>query len=224
MCKKIMTVVVSTLVCAELSSASPLYGVSIESLGNMGYGETYRVYVHLDAGARLDAVYGNSISALSFGTADGMSFYQSSYGGSTSTSINSDFFIHAPSLEWDSYVTIGALYANGFPFENNGLHDIGIDWSNFHAGGSIETDDGTWFVTPSDAQGEGLAGNVLIGQFTVIGGTGNGYHDIVMQFNLQGEDADGMTWQAYNVGQFIPGPGALSLLGLAGFVGLRRRR
>ena len=224
MYKKFMTVAASTLACAGLASASPLQGVSIESLGDMGYGQTYRVFVNLDAGARIDAVFGNSIAALSIGTADGMSFYQNSYGGPTSTSTNSDFFPLVPSLEWDSYVTIGALYANGSPFANNDLLDIGVDWSSFNAGGSIETDNGSWFITPADAQGEEMFGSVLIGQFTVVGGTGSGYHDLVMQFNLQGKDADGVTWQAYNVGQLIPTPGAMALLGLAGFAGRRRRR
>ena len=224
MYKKFMTVAASTLACAGLASASPLQGVSIESLGDMGYGQTYRVFVNLDAGARIDAVFGNSIAALSIGTADGMSFYQNSYGGSTSKYINSNSFLLAPSIEWDSYVTIGALYADGSPFENNGLHEAGIDWGNFNAGGSIETDDGAWFITPADAQGEEMFGSVLIGQFTVVGGTGNGYHDVVMQFNLQGKDVDGVTWQAYNVGQLIPTPGAMALLGLAGFAGRRRRR
>jgi uncharacterized protein (TIGR03382 family) len=46
----------------------------------------------------------------------------------------------------------------------------------------------------------------------------------VMQVNLQGKDVDGVTWQAYNVGQLIPTPGAMALLGLAGFAGRRRRR
>ena len=86
-----------------------------ENMGNMGNGETYRMYVEVDAGARIDAVFGNSAADLLIGTAAGMSFYQDAYGGPTSTSTNSDFFPLAPTLEWDSYVTIGAIYANDLP-------------------------------------------------------------------------------------------------------------
>ena len=75
----------------------------------MGNGETYRMYVNMEAGTRIDAVFGNSVGSLSIGLLDGMSFYQNSFGGPTSTSTNSDFFALAPSLEWDSYVTIGSL-------------------------------------------------------------------------------------------------------------------
>ncbi len=208
---------------AGAAQATPFQGFTIESLGDMGNGETYRMYVDVDAGSRIDAVFGNGVGALSIGAADGMSFYQNAYGGPTSTSTNSDFFMLAPELEWDSYVTIGALYANGHPFGNNALLDIGIDWTSFNSGGSIETDNGSWFVTPADAQGGEVGGRVLIGQFTVIGGSGDGIADLVGQVSLQGKDADGNTWQELGV-TWVPAPGALALLGLAGLAGRRRRR
>jgi hypothetical protein len=211
-----------TFMATSLASAD-VSGIEIDSLGNMGNGETYRMYAVLGVGERVDAVFGNSAGQLVIGTAEGMSFYQDGYGGPTSTSCNSDFFLLAPSLEWDTYVTIGALYANGTPFSNNALLDIGIDWSVFNAGGAIDTDNGSWFVTPADAQGDELLGRVLIGQFTVIGGTGDGYADLVGSVNFQGKDANGDTYQTYGV-NWIPAPGALALLGLAGLAGRRRRR
>jgi len=211
------------LTLAGLAQATPFQGFTIESMGDMGYGQTYRMYVNLDAGTRIDAVFGNSIGALSIGTADGMSFYQNALGGPTSTSINSAFFPLAPSLEWDSYVTVGALYANGYPFAENKLLDIGIDWTNFNGGGELATDNGSWFVTPVDPQGGEYEGKVLIGQFTVVGGTGDGYADLTGQVSLQGKDADGNTWQELGV-TWVPAPGALALLGVAGLAGRRRRR
>ena len=48
--------------------------------------------------------------------------------------------------------------------------NIGIDFAGFEAGGSISTDNGSWFATPDDPQV--LAGadlRVLVGQFTMIG-------------------------------------------------------
>ncbi len=215
----------AALTVAGFAQATPFQGFSFESLGNMGNGETYRMYVDVDAGARIDAVFGNSVGGLDIGTAAGMSFYQNAYGGPTSTSCNSDFFMLAPELEWDSYVTIGALYANGSPFANNALLDIGIDFGNFNAGGDLAgVDNGSWFVTPADAQGGEIGGRVLIGQFTVVGGSGDGYADLVGQVSIQGKNADGSTYQSMSVGWAVPAPGALALLGLAGLAGRRRRR
>jgi hypothetical protein len=212
-----------TFMATSLASAD-VSGIEIDSLGNMGNGETYRMYALVGAGERVDAVFGNAAGTLDIGTAAGMSFYQNAYGGPTSTSCNSDFFLLAPELEWDSYVTIGAIYANGSPFSNNALLDIGIDFSNFNAGGDLlGVDNGSWFVTPADAQGGEVGGRVLIGQFTVIGGTGDGYADLFGQVNIQGKDANGETFQTLGV-NWVPAPGALALLGLAGLAGRRRRR
>ncbi len=201
---------------AGAAQATPFQGFTVESMGNMGFGETVRLYANLDAGSRIDAVFGNSVGALSI-SVNGGSFYQNALGGPTSQSINSAFFPLAPSLEWDSYVTIGALYANGDPFGNNALLDIGIDWTSFEGGGELATDNGSWFVTPVDDQGGELGGMVLIGQFTLTGG------ELVGQVSLQGKDADGNTWQELGV-TWVPAPGAMALLGLAGLVGRRRRR
>ena len=214
----------AALTVAGFAQATPFQGFSFESLGNMGNGETYRMYVDVDAGSRIDAVFGNSVGGLDIGTAAGMSFYQNAYGGPTSTSCNSDFFLLAPELEWDTYVTIGAIYANGSPFANNALLDIGIDFGNFNAGGDLAgVDNGSWFVTPADAQGGEVGGRVLIGQFTIIGGSGNALDDLLGQVSLQGKDADGNTWQELGV-TWVPAPGALALLGVAGLAGRRRRR
>jgi MYXO-CTERM domain-containing protein len=211
---------------------------TVDNLGNAGNGgETYRLYAMLDNGDRLDAVAGNEAQGLSL-TSTGL-FYQNANGGPTSKSINSGFFGFVPSLEWDSYATIGALYQDGEPFSSNELNDIGIDWSTFEGGGDLSSNNGTWFVTPDQDQGNAIehsglfAGGsnvpfegygVLIAQVTVLGGAA----DYAGTFSglLQGKTAGGDTWQE-NVNGFeyggIPAPGALALLGLAGLAGRRRR-
>ena len=209
-----------TLIATAAASAD-VSGIEIDHLGNMGYGETYRVYAVVGDGERIDAVFGNAVGPLSIDTAAGMSFYQNGYGGNTSMAINSGFFAMVPSLEWDSYVTIGALYVDGTPFGSNALMDIGIDWTSFEGGGSIDTANGSWFVTPVDPQGGEIDNRVLVAQFTVIGGTGNGYEDIVGCMSFQGKDIDGNTFQNLNVCIAVPAPGVLAL---AGIVGRRRRR
>ena len=192
-------------------------------LVNVGdQGKTYRLFANLDAGARIDAVYGNSVGELSIGTANGATMYQNANGGPTSKEINSNFFPFVPSMEWDSYVSIGAYYQNGAPFGENTLNNIGINWSSFEGGGTLETDNGSWFVTPEDAQGNELNGQVFLGQFTVSGGTGTSA-DLVGQINLQGKDANGDTWNVIGA-TWVPAPGALALMGVAGLAGRRRRR
>ena len=196
---------------------SPLQGMSMELVNSGDQGDTYRLFANLDAGARIDAVYGNAQGELFIGTANGATFYQNANGGPTSKEINSNFFPFVPSMEWDSYVSIGALYQDGNPFGSNNLNNIGVDWASWEGGGDLVTDNGSWFVTPDDAQGGELNGQVFIGQFTIDGG------DIVGQVNLQGKDADGNTWNEIGA-SWVPAPGALALLGLAGVAGRRRRR
>ncbi|MEE2908543.1 MAG: hypothetical protein VX527_12020 [Planctomycetota bacterium] len=208
---------------AGFAHASPFQGFSAYVVNDGDEGVTYRLYAQLDAGARIDAMYGNAQGSLLFEARDGYSFYQDAAGGATSQSINSQFFIFVPSLEWDSYVSIGALHSDGHPFGSNELNDIGIDWSSFESGGALETDNGSWFVTPNDAQGEELMGEVFLAQFTIEGGTGDLYHEMNIMFNLQGKDADGNTWNQIGI-TWIPAPGAMALLGFAGLVGRRRRR
>ena len=221
-------------------------GFVISSVGTAGFqgmaqqtvrtgaeGTTYRLYAVMDDGDRLDAVAGNSAQNLSLTAETG--FYQNANGGPTSKEINSNFFAFVPSMEWDSYVTVGALYQDGTPFGSNELNNVGMEWGSFEGGGDLFTDNGTWFVTPDQAQGEAIShdwdfdgdGNidasgygVLIAQVTTseAGGTFSGL--------LQGKDSNGDTWQA-NVDGFaygVPAPGALALLGLAGLAGRRRRR
>jgi len=205
---------VGMLALAATASASPYLGMSLDAVDNGGNiaGDTYRLYVDLESGARVDAVFGNSSNTLNIGV-DGGSFIQSAFGGPTSQDINPNFFGMVPSLQWESFVTIGLLTN-----VDNALNNIGIDWAVFEAGDSLITDNGSWFVTPNDAQGAEVGGRVLIGQFTVSYGA-----SLIGSVNIQGKDADGVTFQATNI-SWVPAPGALALLGVAGLAGRRRRR
>lgn len=207
-------ILVAAGVASTMACASPYLGIVAELTDNGGTiaGDTYRLYTELEAGARVDAVYGNGSNQLLIDV-EGGSFVQSPYGGATSMDNNSAFWALFPSLEFESFVTIGLL-SNA----NNALNNVGIDWSSFEAGGPLTTDNGTWFVTPSDIQGQEVGGRVLLGQFTVTAGA-----SLVGQVSMQGKDASGVTWQANSV-SWVPAPGALALLTLAGLAGPRRRR
>ena len=225
---KVMTILGTASVIALGSTATAdVTGIEIVNIGDTGNGTTYHMYLNVTEGSRVDAIFGNSMGTMHIGLAAGMSFYQNIYGSALSTGNNPAFYPLAPSLEWDSFVTIGALDSWGTPFAENALLDIGIDFSGFDPGGgapggSFTTDNGSWFVTPVDDQGNPINGQVLIGQFTVIGASGDGYADLVGQVNVQGSD-DGGTYQNIGV-NWIPAPGALALLGFAGLAGRRRRR
>jgi len=206
-----LTAGVGSLFIAGTSSAD-FQGISWTS-SSSAYGTTYLIYVDVEAGDQLNAVYGDGSNALSIDSGGG--FYQNIYGQATVAGMNPAFFPIFPSLVYDSFVTIGLLTNVG-----NAMLDIGIDFTTFEAGGEIWTDNGSWFATPDDAQVNEVNGQVLIGQFTVADGDG-----VFGSINLQGKNADGSNWSALGV-EFntIPAPGVLALLGLAGVVARRRRK
>jgi len=197
------------------SSASADVAAELVSMGSNSEGHTYRMYITgLADGDRIDAVYGNADNALSIAG----NFYENNFGGNTSMSINPALIAVFPSLANDSWVTIGATDM----FGGNALNDIGM---NFDAG-NYNTTNGSWFVTPDDAQGVAVGGSVLIGQFTVVGGTGNVSDDFSSALvNVQGS-VDGVSGSSFNITGLnaIPAPGALALLGVAGLVSRRRRK
>lgn len=208
------------------SAMAAMTGLSYDVVGEGLVADSYtvRVYAEFDtAGDRLDAVFGNSSFGLQYQNENGASVYQNSLGGPTSTAINQAFFPLAPSLEWDSYFTIGRLYS-----ADNSLQDIGIDWSNWEAGGDLPAsgvvDNGTFFITPADAQGEAVDGRVLVAQLTILAEL-DGVADAYFVAGFQGS-SNGETFQALHSISIdaIPAPGAIALLGLAGLAGRRRRR
>jgi hypothetical protein len=157
---------------------------------------TYRLMAHLDSGGpRLCAMYAIEDYPISVQPANGMTFYQSTYGGPTSAQINPSLFELVPEVEWDSFLTIGLLDEVG-----DASVQIGFNWTTFESGGALTGDGGIIFATPDDPQT--LASNtapVCIGQFSVINGTGDGRSDLTGHVNLQGFDASGSYWTANTV-------------------------
>jgi MYXO-CTERM domain-containing protein len=206
-----LTAGVGSLILAGTAVAD-FTGMQYETVENGMAGlTTYLVYAGVDAGGELDAVYGDNVNALSVSSDGG--FYQNTF-GSWSTP-NAALFPIFPSLAYDSFVTIGLLDDGG-----DAMLSIGIDYSNFDAGGAIYTENGTWFATPDDAQVFEIDGRVLVGQFTV----GDGDH-VYGSMSFQGKNADGTNWESFGVNfDTAPAPGALALLGLAGLATRRRRK
>ena len=206
-----LTAGVGSLVLASTAMAD-FTGMQYETVENGMTGlTTYRVYAGVDAGGELDAVYGDESNTLSVNSDGG--FYQNAFGGWGTP--NAALFAVFPELVFDSFVTIGLL-----DDEFDAMLSIGIDYTDFEAGGNISTDNGTWFATPADAQVYEVNGRVLVGQFTV----GDSDH-VYGQMSFQGKNADGSNWTADCVlFDTAPAPGALALLGLAGIATRRRRK
>ncbi|MEE3002258.1 MAG: dockerin type I domain-containing protein [Planctomycetota bacterium] len=194
----------STLICAG-SAMGDLLNLDYEIVGvnhitgaNAPTGDhfTVDIFAVVEAGDRLDAVAGDDnvdkiISALPTG-----SFWQNAFGGNDSTAINPLLFGTFPSLEYDSFVTIGLLDQTG-----NAMSTQGIDFSQFEVGGDIFADNGAWYVTPADAQGESEAfsGTDCSSGFAVrvarltVNGLGTTIH---LEGIFQGKDSAGTTWSS----------------------------
>ena len=205
-----MTTLVGTtaLIAVGTTTASADFiGFEIDQVENGMAGlTTYRVYAVIDAGGEVDAVYGDAENTLSIQSST--SFYQNAYGDHSTP--NAALFFVFPSLEFDSFVTIGLL-----DDATDAMMDIGIDWTDFEDnGGAIWTDNGTWFATPDEPQVQEVGGRVIIAQLTTDG-------DLTGCMSLQGKNADLTNWNALSV--CLPAPGAIALLGLAGVASRRRR-
>jgi hypothetical protein len=205
-----LTAGMGSLIIAGAASAD-FQGISHE-VTVTAYGTLVQVFADVDAGDQLNAVYGDADNTLHIGAGDG-SFYQNGFATATVAGMNPALFGFFPSMVYDSFVTIGLTDNTG-----NAMLDIGINFSDFEAGGDIFTDNGSWFATPDDAQVYEIDGRVLIGQFTLVDGELEGL------VNLQGKNADGSNWAVLGQDIALPAPGAIALLGLAGVAARRRRK
>ncbi|MEO0405262.1 MAG: hypothetical protein AAF193_10355, partial [Bacteroidota bacterium] len=144
--------------------------------------DTYRVYANFtNPFDQLVAVYGQDATPLSISTTG--TFYQDANGGPLSTDVNAATFGFFPQLEYDSWVTIGAADDAG-----NNLQSIGVDFTSFEAGGSLEVLDaagGAWYVFPDDQPSAfpDAMGRVLIGQFTT-----DGFVDLTVNLQYRAQD------------------------------------
>ena len=170
--KHFLPLVLSVLVIN--TGFAQLTGISVEeyadhsttSIAELEGMITYRVYV--DCTNPLDeisAIYGDATSPLSLTPTD--VFYQDPFGEPYGWSINPAFFSAFPSLEYDSWVTIGSENTSVIGTHNT----VGLDMGNFEAGGTLTVDNangGSWFTLFGDEAAQ--AGDdlkVLIAQLTV---------------------------------------------------------
>jgi len=163
------------------------------------YGTVYRVYATFDSPTdELVAVYALETSPMVLGVTT--SFYQDAVGGTLGNSINPAFFGTFPSLEFDSWFTIGSADSNG----TSDIQQVGMDpaFALFETGSGFNLDafvGGSFFLIPNvsaDAEA-GTDGRVLIAQFTTDG-------IVNLTLNLQWDDVDANTSNSEGISISFP--------------------
>ena len=162
----------------------------------------------------MQAVAGTPATPISI-TVVGGTFWNHPEGGDTAP--DSALFGLFSSLAYDTFVTIGVKATGplGQPADNTIFVNIPVPI----AGTSIYTSSASWAVFPFEPQGNPFDpinsydgnGRVLIGQFSTTNGTG-----IVGTFLVQYLSDGVVTATVESFEHFIPMPGALGMLGLAG--------
>ena len=145
--------------------------VSADPLGTGA--TTYRLFANFTADAsEVTAMYGTDTTPWEMIATDEAGFYNDAVGADFGGSINPLFFASFPSLEFDSWFTIGAT-----PGDENGMNsafDADLtSIADFNSGGDFIVNTfigGSVFVVPgANAQGVPVDGKVLLGQFTTVG-------------------------------------------------------
>ena len=185
----------------DVTIAYSIVGSDLLSLDQPNF--TVDVFAQMPLGWRLDAVAGNQDQQKT--VACSTSFYQDGFGGPTSIDVNPAFYEMAPDLEWDSRVTIGAIDSTGNPFPENTLNQVGIDWTDFEAGGDLSVGNGVWFVIPTDVQGVSQSfiaddcseqNGVLIARLTAMEMNA----EVLVEALFQGRTDTDEVWQAMTGG------------------------
>jgi hypothetical protein len=150
-------------------------------------GHTYRVYAQLPSNQNsLQVIYGDAAHPLRIEST--APFFQSPYGAFSAAGISAAAEQADATVQFDSWITVG--YENN---ESNDMWDLGVDFASFDQGGAIVSDNGGWFLIPTDEKcAPNAQGLVLIGQFTSTG-------EIKGVLNLQGKTFEGKTWRQHGL-------------------------
>jgi len=168
----------------------------IEEVDNSGVvaGQTWRVYAQMQSpGDVIDAVFGEEDSPMWLRAEDG--FYQHPQGGALASEVQRYDVENDRSLRYDSWFTIGKSdnYLNkvsSFPPD--------LSFAGFEAGGNFETNNGAWFVVPTEFQAQAPSDRkILLMQLTSTG-------PIEGVINLHGREAQTFDEDGNIVGGVTP--------------------
>jgi hypothetical protein len=186
--------------------------------------DTYRVYANFDENGGAITAIGAADLVFELGSRDG-AFVNSAFGSDFAP--NPLFTGAFPDLLWDTFATIGetvATGAGGVPLTtaSPGFNDGPGGAQAFGMVGNFTMLNSGWFVAGFPDVGNAVNGQVLVAQLTVADGVGV----FGTNWRVSGIDETGASFDIISNfdSQFIPAPGAIALLGLAGLVSGRRRR
>ncbi|MGF1565269.1 MAG: hypothetical protein ACFCUH_07865 [Flavobacteriales bacterium] len=197
--KKILTLAAcAALACLPVVADAQFQGISTEVYavdGVSGY-NTYRVYAEFGSPTdQLIAQFGIDSAPLSLSAAGG--FYHDAVGNPLSTGINAALIPSFPSLEFDSWLTIGATNQTG-----NSLQSVGFNFATFEAGGQLLVNDAfgaVLFTLPGDAQNFPVGGRVLMAQLTASG-------NVTGTLNVQWRNGAGQSFDVEGINlSIVPG-------------------
>jgi hypothetical protein len=173
----------------------------------------------LEPGTSLVAVFGDDTSPMNIWTEDPAGFFNAQELGQGNGPSNPALWAAFPSLQWDSYGDIQGSPDLGF---SPGFPNV------FAAGGGDnvnENSDLAWYDGDPGTPEYEVDGRILIGQLTISYGAGAYDYNAIFMVSVQYGDASQERYIEFDHGTYyvFPSPGALTLLGLAGLIGRRRR-
>ncbi len=223
---KIKTLAVAAGISAPLilggSASGGFTGISTTSKPNEFGLFVVNVYAEFDRPGA-DFVLGVGGTALNPLTIEviGGTFYQHPFGDDRAPTGVVDAF---PSLAYDTFVTIGVKCVGDPPCQQIDRMFFTPGWPGFGPAALRLTND-AWALTPGSPASDPFNpdyfagdGRVLIGQFSTLDGTA------IQGTMRQHITSNGQAGSQAVVSFFVPGPGALWLLGAMGLLGRRRRR
>ena len=121
------------------SNSQCFQGIVFEELdnGDMVFGTTYRMYAQVNQDCSLYRLFADETNPHLIETTT--TFYQDSFGDDFQSSILPLFFPFAPTLEWDSWVTLGDSYDDA-PSTVGDLNLSSFNGSSWSFGGTINSD------------------------------------------------------------------------------------
>ena len=165
-------IIVLFLLTSSLSSSSqsPFIGLVITTVPNTTGGftsgeQTYRLYAELSSGL-INQMFGDETRPHLIQTST--TFYQDGFGGDIQADINPMFFGMVPSLEFDSWATLGDSYTSG-PSTVGNLNWPSFAGSAWSFGGTPNSDASIFRVGTDPLCLPDANGMVLLGQFTTTG-------------------------------------------------------
>ena len=201
--------------------------VTHTGLGATGSFDTYKIYARFNGPT--DTIL-NAFNLNGLAGAPMAAFYHKDNASSNSGSLMTAFGTWNPALTgsatlnrpYDSYLTIGGIASATNGTSADPSWGSPLSWNRPDIPNNVNAG---WFAPGGSIAGRvGQAGNtadsVILGSFSVARGTtfGDGY-SITIGYN---SGIAGAPVQFAN-GSFLPAPGAIALLGLAGLTGRRRR-